>query len=515
MTRAVEDVLEEIDAGSSPRMLVLNKADLLDDERRRELSFRHPDAALVSRGHRRGPGGAARADHRRVRDDAARRRAARAVLPGRPAVRAARRRGRDGARGHARGRPRQRPPPDGRRRALRPLRGQRPLRFLDRLRHVKLRVVASARAHRRCSRLAVACEPVDGLKTTRVARGPNTRHRVLRRRLPRHAVRRARPAARIDDDGADPHADRARAASSPIERGDAGTRVFLLYGDPDGARAGRAAWLEQRSSDDHATPSRPSRRSRPISTAAPRSTASTTAAATARHRTINRWRTRRYSYRDQRDARCRPRSGKRHRSAATTRGTAPATVLRLRATRTTSPRATAATPPARSTRAPDGRSMRRFAAPDRRAATASRSPAPGRSRPTGGGSARPTSATAAARRWSIARQRRPLRRRERRGARDRPLDRPRPRRTRARYLTMYHQICAGCTLARDARPRRRPRPARAVLSAGRRSRSRPRRGRRRRRAARRRRPARAPRTARAAAGRSGRPPRPRTARRRG
>jgi GTP-binding protein HflX len=48
MTRAVEDVLEEIHAGSSPRMLVLNKADLLDDERRRELSFRHPDAVLVS-----------------------------------------------------------------------------------------------------------------------------------------------------------------------------------------------------------------------------------------------------------------------------------------------------------------------------------------------------------------------------------------------------------------------------------------------------------------------------------
>src|SRR4051794_32184474 len=48
MTRAVEDVLEEIHAGDSPRMLVLNKADLLDDERRRELSFRHPDALLVS-----------------------------------------------------------------------------------------------------------------------------------------------------------------------------------------------------------------------------------------------------------------------------------------------------------------------------------------------------------------------------------------------------------------------------------------------------------------------------------
>jgi GTP-binding protein HflX len=48
MTRAVEDVLEEIAAGGTPRMLVLNKADMLDDERRRELSFRHPEAVLVS-----------------------------------------------------------------------------------------------------------------------------------------------------------------------------------------------------------------------------------------------------------------------------------------------------------------------------------------------------------------------------------------------------------------------------------------------------------------------------------
>jgi GTP-binding protein HflX len=48
MTRAVEDVLEEIHAGSSPRVLVLNKADKVDDERRRELSFRHADAVLVS-----------------------------------------------------------------------------------------------------------------------------------------------------------------------------------------------------------------------------------------------------------------------------------------------------------------------------------------------------------------------------------------------------------------------------------------------------------------------------------
>jgi GTPase len=47
MTRAVEDVLEEI-GSDQPRLLVLNKADAIDDERRRELAFRHPDAALVS-----------------------------------------------------------------------------------------------------------------------------------------------------------------------------------------------------------------------------------------------------------------------------------------------------------------------------------------------------------------------------------------------------------------------------------------------------------------------------------
>jgi GTP-binding protein HflX len=48
MTRAVEDVLEEIGAGAAPRLLVLNKADSVDGERRRELGFRHPDGLLVS-----------------------------------------------------------------------------------------------------------------------------------------------------------------------------------------------------------------------------------------------------------------------------------------------------------------------------------------------------------------------------------------------------------------------------------------------------------------------------------
>jgi len=48
MLRAVEDVLEEIGAGARPRLLVLNKADVLDEERRRELGFRHPEGVLVS-----------------------------------------------------------------------------------------------------------------------------------------------------------------------------------------------------------------------------------------------------------------------------------------------------------------------------------------------------------------------------------------------------------------------------------------------------------------------------------
>ena len=48
MMAAVDDVLDEIDAGDTPRLLALNKIDLLDEERRRELSFRLPDAVQVS-----------------------------------------------------------------------------------------------------------------------------------------------------------------------------------------------------------------------------------------------------------------------------------------------------------------------------------------------------------------------------------------------------------------------------------------------------------------------------------
>ncbi len=48
MRRAVEEVLEEIGADASPRVLVLNKADLLDEVARQELRLRHPEAVLLS-----------------------------------------------------------------------------------------------------------------------------------------------------------------------------------------------------------------------------------------------------------------------------------------------------------------------------------------------------------------------------------------------------------------------------------------------------------------------------------
>jgi GTPase len=48
MTRAVEDVLHEIHADEAPTVLVLAKADQIDDQRRAELSRRHPGAVLVA-----------------------------------------------------------------------------------------------------------------------------------------------------------------------------------------------------------------------------------------------------------------------------------------------------------------------------------------------------------------------------------------------------------------------------------------------------------------------------------
>jgi GTPase len=48
MLAAVEDALVEIGAAERPRLLALNKVDLLDAERRRELGFRYPRAVQVS-----------------------------------------------------------------------------------------------------------------------------------------------------------------------------------------------------------------------------------------------------------------------------------------------------------------------------------------------------------------------------------------------------------------------------------------------------------------------------------
>src|SRR5205814_1781477 len=48
MIDAVEEVLAAIGADERPRLLALNKVDLLDDGRRRELSFRRRDAVQVS-----------------------------------------------------------------------------------------------------------------------------------------------------------------------------------------------------------------------------------------------------------------------------------------------------------------------------------------------------------------------------------------------------------------------------------------------------------------------------------
>ena len=48
MLEAVEEVLAEIGAADRPRLLALNKIDLVDPERRRELSFRFPRALQVA-----------------------------------------------------------------------------------------------------------------------------------------------------------------------------------------------------------------------------------------------------------------------------------------------------------------------------------------------------------------------------------------------------------------------------------------------------------------------------------
>ena len=48
MRHSVEQTLEEIGAGERPRLLALNKVDLLDEQARAEVQLRHPDAVMLS-----------------------------------------------------------------------------------------------------------------------------------------------------------------------------------------------------------------------------------------------------------------------------------------------------------------------------------------------------------------------------------------------------------------------------------------------------------------------------------
>ena len=123
MLRSVEDTLEEIGAGDRPRLLVVNKVDQLDAEQRTELRHRHPDGVQVSALTGDGLEDLGDRDRAGLRPDAAVGRAAAAVLRGRPAGRAARRRRRPAPRRHARGRARRRAAARRDRRALPALRG--------------------------------------------------------------------------------------------------------------------------------------------------------------------------------------------------------------------------------------------------------------------------------------------------------------------------------------------------------------------------------------------------------
>ena len=295
--------------------------------------------------------------------------------------------------------------------------------------------------------LVAACSPppacpFGGVQTDRVARGAEHRHRVLRRRLPRDALRRAGPAAAHDDDGPHPHADRARA----LRRGRGGDGPHARSSCSTATRtspAGRARGCESGSTRD---PRR--RRARRAGPRRPRRAPG----AHPRRRQLPQPRLPhlqplahaplRLPDQPTRDVDgVPPGGGPRPPRPGTARATPAAT-----ATRTTSPRATSAVPAARSTRAPTAAASS-IAAASACAATASRSPAPGRSRTAAGGSWRPTSATARGWRWST--QGRP-------GHYD--VESAAVHETghsiglghvsASRYLTMYHQLCAGCTFAR-------------------------------------------------------------------
>ena len=148
---AVDEVLEEIGAGEKPRLLVLNKADLLSDDERREVELAHQDAVLVSALAGEGLDDLRERIERVLRRDPDRGRAADPLQPGRPPARAARGGGRAGADRRPRRRPRPRP---------RPLGGDAPLR--------RPRGRLSRLESRRASRLRAMDLPVIKLKDNAV-----------------------------------------------------------------------------------------------------------------------------------------------------------------------------------------------------------------------------------------------------------------------------------------------------------------------------------------------------------
>ena len=144
MQRAVELTLEEIGAGEVPRLLVLNKVDLLDEQQRHELRLRHPDAVLVS-GHT--GEGLEELGERIERELLHTLRPVELLVPysdGGSLAELHELAGEVEARGHARGRARRRAAPSAARRALRALR-----RRVLTVRQPRSALVAAARRARR------------------------------------------------------------------------------------------------------------------------------------------------------------------------------------------------------------------------------------------------------------------------------------------------------------------------------------------------------------------------------
>ena len=131
MMAAVDDVLDETGAGDTPRLLALNKVDLLDDERRRALTFRFPDAVQVSGATGEGVDALREAIEARFLATLRPMELLASLRRGRQPLRASRPGRRAGARGHAGGGPHKRAGARGGRAALRAFRAQRRLAVLD------------------------------------------------------------------------------------------------------------------------------------------------------------------------------------------------------------------------------------------------------------------------------------------------------------------------------------------------------------------------------------------------